>query len=267
MDYKTDYPWIAIHELLLDCGKSKNPHELAVKTLKGINEIVPYDQGRIYSFSASGEVCNEDLFYVDKRWPRAYYEYYSQILDGRYSLKGRSIQSGSLDTLNPNEGFYDWTNCKEDEFVEDYVRAQGIRYSFGVGLFDARGICKRSCMIDRTGRSEFTERERGIITIIVSHLRNLHRNFYTGASDECAVGRIGSEDVLTTREAEIADLICKGYTPDNISKYLFVSRATVYKHIAHIHTKMGVSNRQELVVKLLHGHQNAEAEHSLIALA
>jgi DNA-binding CsgD family transcriptional regulator len=267
MDYEKDYPWIAIHELLLDCGKSQNPHDLAVKILKGINALVPYDQGRIYSFGTNGDVCDDDLFCVDKRWPRAYYEYYSQILDGRYSLKNRSIQNGSLDVLNQGGGFYDWTNCKDDEFVEDYVRPQGIRYTFGFGLYDARGVCKRSCIIDRTGRNEFSEQERSIMTIIVSHLRNLHRNFYTGTNDECAVGRIGSEDLLTARESEIADLICKGYTPDNISKYLFVSRATVYKHIAHIHTKMGVSNRQELLVKLFHGQQDAEAGRSSAVLA
>ena len=40
-------------------------------------------------------------------------------------------------------------------------------------------------------------------------------------------------------------------TPNRIGQTLCVSLPTVYRHIANIHAKLGVSNRQELLLKLL----------------
>lgn len=56
---------------------------------------------------------------------------------------------------------------------------------------------------------------------------------------------------LTPREIEVADFMSQGISPANISKILCISQSTTYKHIAHIYAKLGVSNKQELLVKLL----------------
>ena len=40
-------------------------------------------------------------------------------------------------------------------------------------------------------------------------------------------------------------------TPSRISAHLCLSRSTVYRHVANMHAKLGVSNRQELILKLL----------------
>jgi DNA-binding CsgD family transcriptional regulator len=159
--------------------------------------------------------------------------------------------------LDEYECEFDWKNRIRDEFIKDYVCPQKITYSFGFGLYDDKLACKRVLMIDRTGHIGYSSRERDILNIIVAQLGNLHRNFYAEVSDEYAIGVVGSKELLTARETEIADMICKGLSPGKIAQVIFVSRATVYKHIAHIHAKLGVSNRQELIVKLLHRKQEA----------
>jgi DNA-binding CsgD family transcriptional regulator len=45
-------------------------------------------------------------------------------------------------------------------------------------------------------------------------------------------------------------------TPTTISKSLYISKATTYKHIAHIYEKLHVSSLQELLVRLLQ-HENS----------
>ncbi|MDR1796641.1 MAG: helix-turn-helix transcriptional regulator [Clostridiales Family XIII bacterium] len=254
MEHRTDTPWEEIHELLLTCGMARNPSELARKMLESIHTLVPFDLGRIYSVNPRGEVFDEVRFGVDEQWPRSYYEYYSKILNGKYSME-RSHSDKRRFSYFPSakNGFYDWTGCEEDEFVTDYIRPQGIRYSFGFGLFDADNICKRSIMMDRTGSIGFSQREQNILSIFIRHMENLHRNFYaTAAEGECLVGHKSALDALTARESEIAGLILKGLVPESIANNLFLSRATVYKHIAHIHAKLGVSSRQELMVKMMH---------------
>lgn len=56
-----------------------------------------------------------------------------------------------------------------------------------------------------------------------------------------------SLDSLTTREREIASLICTGKTNKEISKDLYISLQTVKDHIYNIFRKTGIRNRVELV--------------------
>ena len=58
--------------------------------------------------------------------------------------------------------------------------------------------------------------------------------------------------MLTPREIEIAKLIVKGNTYKEIAKELFISEKTVTKHIQNIFGKAGVSNKIELINKLIY---------------
>ena len=249
MKTEVEYPWPQISDFILTCGFERTPRSLAIKILAEINKLVPYDQARIYSLNVEGEVCDDVLFGVDNRWPSSYYQYYSKILNGKYSLARRIDGTGRRNDRE-SSGVYDWINCDCDEFVSDYIRPQGIRYSYGFGLRDMNDRCKRLVMMDRLGLPCFSDVEMRIMATLIEHLSYLHRNFYFNENDESAVGRKGTDEALTPRETEIANLIRKGYSPKLIAKKLFVSRTTVYKHITHIHAKLGVSTNQELLVKL-----------------
>ncbi len=56
---------------------------------------------------------------------------------------------------------------------------------------------------------------------------------------------------LTPRETEIVGELLKGKTNREIAQTLFISEMTVKKHMANIFSKVGVSNRQALIV-LIH---------------
>lgn len=56
---------------------------------------------------------------------------------------------------------------------------------------------------------------------------------------------------LTNRETEIADLLKQGKSYKLIADALYISEKTVGKHIEHIFTKMGASNKMELFNRLL----------------
>lgn len=58
--------------------------------------------------------------------------------------------------------------------------------------------------------------------------------------------------MLTRRETEISRLIVKGNTYKEIAKELFISEKTVTKHIQNIFGKAGVSNKVELINKLIY---------------
>jgi two-component system response regulator NreC len=63
-----------------------------------------------------------------------------------------------------------------------------------------------------------------------------------------------SGDGLTTRETEIVRLVALGYTSAEVASKLRLSRRTVETHRAHIHRKLQISTRAELVRYALSHH-------------
>ena len=59
---------------------------------------------------------------------------------------------------------------------------------------------------------------------------------------------------LTPREREVAQLVTRGITNDEIARSLWISRHTVKDHVKAIYAKLDVSSRAELSAKLFHEH-------------
>jgi DNA-binding CsgD family transcriptional regulator len=101
-------------------------------------------------------------------------------------------------------------------------------------------------------KKNFSNDELMNLQLAIPQLNNLHKNFYYQGFSLNAIKRDTWETAnLTAREAEIADLLCQGVSPANISRTLYIAPTTTYKHIAHIYEKMHVSSQQELLVRLL----------------
>lgn len=52
---------------------------------------------------------------------------------------------------------------------------------------------------------------------------------------------------LTARELEVLNLVALGRSNDAIARELFLSRATVKSHLAHVYDKLGVQSRTEAI--------------------
>ena len=58
---------------------------------------------------------------------------------------------------------------------------------------------------------------------------------------------------LTARETEVLDLVCSGMSNPEIADKLCISEHTVKRHLNNTFQKAGVSNRYELISKVLKG--------------
>jgi DNA-binding CsgD family transcriptional regulator len=103
--------------------------------------------------------------------------------------------------------------------------------------------------LDRTTHSGFTALEVEILRRVQPHLDNLHRNLLVQPSATRAIDA-AADEALSRREREVAMLLFRGMTPSAIARELSISRPTVYRHLANIHVKLAVSNRQELMLRL-----------------
>ena len=62
-----------------------------------------------------------------------------------------------------------------------------------------------------------------------------------------ACAAVGSRYGLSPRELEVLGLLARGRTGDHIADVLGISPHTVKSHIKHIHQKMGVCSRQDII--------------------
>jgi DNA-binding NarL/FixJ family response regulator len=73
---------------------------------------------------------------------------------------------------------------------------------------------------------------------------------------------------LTIREREVAGLIARGLSNRQIAETLMIERGTVANHVAHILSKLGVANRTQIAMLLLHDQDgggtivSGQAEHT-----
>ncbi|MEL1135714.1 helix-turn-helix transcriptional regulator [Desulfitobacterium sp. THU1] len=238
--------WLKIHDFLLDIENAWEPKDFCMQVMDKLYALIYYDKARIYIINNNGQVSNEFLCGVEKRWSENYLSYYSKIENSRYSIFRNSKYS------NPeiHGSVTDWENHKIDEFVTYYIKPQGIKHSLGFTLYDD-AFGKGIFCFDRTSGTGYQNKDLGLISIVHPHLQNLLRNtFVSVTSDTSYKKNPDIKCLLTKRELEIAELLYEGVSPNNISNKLFISRSTTYRHIANIHAKLNVSNRQELIIAL-----------------
>jgi two-component system nitrate/nitrite response regulator NarP len=68
-------------------------------------------------------------------------------------------------------------------------------------------------------------------------------------SIEKPTGSVRSDDLLTKRELEIVDLVCKGLRNRQIADHCRLTEGTVKVHLNSVFRKLGLSSRSELIVK------------------
>ena len=249
MNNTLNVPWEKIYQIVLSCGNVHDLKTFSIKVLSELEQLCNIDQSLIYFLNGNGKVCNQYLKNIDKQWSNLYLEYYSKVDNGRYSLEKKDLRENST---HPIINIRVWENEDSNEFISEYINSRGVKYSLGFALFDLYGMPRTIFALDKKRNKNFTHDEFKTISMIIPLLNNLHKSFFYQETSRINTYNVswGTED-LTSREKEIVDLLCKGISPTNISKLLYITQATTNKHISNIYKKLNVSNIQELLVHLL----------------
>jgi DNA-binding CsgD family transcriptional regulator len=104
--------------------------------------------------------------------------------------------------------------------------------------------------------SDFSTRDLFIINVLKDPLE---RKFFTLLEDRRLAGNAGSDRLmkasanfgLTKREAEIVSLVCAGRSSVEMCQVLYITHATLSKHLSNIYSKTKVKNRTQLFALFL----------------
>ena len=63
---------------------------------------------------------------------------------------------------------------------------------------------------------------------------------------------------LTARESQVAELLLKGLSNQEIERTLHIAPGTLKTHTSHIYAKLGIGGRQKLLLLALGEEQNSD---------
>jgi DNA-binding CsgD family transcriptional regulator len=146
-------------------------------------------------------------------------------------------RTGDTNSVTKISDFYSQREYHQTGMYNDYSRLFGVEHEIMVTLPLGHQRSVR-VLFARGDGSDFTERDRAVLTLLRPHLDEILRR-----SD---AARRGAPD-LTPRQWELLRLVAGGYTNMQIARRLVVSEATVRKHLENIFQRLDVPNRTAAV--------------------
>ena len=127
-------------------------------------------------------------------------------------------------------------------YIEEFLMPHHVQNQATVWLPTGLGIDGYLTPINKPD-DPYEERDRAILLALRPHLSYMLRKAIEGSDHQIP-------PLLSSREAEVADLVALGYTNRAIARTLGISENTVKKHVSNALAKVGAGNRTELASRL-----------------
>jgi DNA-binding CsgD family transcriptional regulator len=172
-------------------------------------------------------------------------EFYWSV--GPCPLADYRVRTGDLTTIRMSDviGRARW---HEQAVYRDYFKPYDIESFVDLGLGAGRDWYRSVVLMRERDDSDFSDRDRAVMESLRPHLRAREaragmRQALVGAPVSIFRRPDGADPQLTAREREILVLVAEGKTNAEIATVLWVSPATVKKHLENVYLKLGVGSR------------------------
>lgn len=133
------------------------------------------------------------------------------------------------------------------DFYDGYLRP--LRVSDQLKIWLASTEASARCVLLQRTDGAFSDRDAAILTVVHEHLARMR---VRSRHDDERRRRL-SEASLTTREAQVLTWAVTGRTNRELGDVLFMSEATVRKHLERAYAKLGVRSRTEAIALMTSG--------------
>jgi DNA-binding NarL/FixJ family response regulator len=193
---------------------------LLLKSIENVGNISEASNGK--EFLEMIEEQEFDVIFMDVKMP---------IMNGIEATKLALLKKPSLKIIG-------LSMFGEEEYLESMIES-GVE-GFLLKKADLKEIEKAINLI-AAGKNYFSEE---LVTSLTKKFGN------SGKNDNSGLFTVNSNesDKISKREIEILQLICKGFSNQEIAEKLFISPRTVDGHRANIISKTGVKNTANLVM-------------------
>lgn len=133
-----------------------------------------------------------------------------------------------------------------------WFRPMGVQHELNVALPSPPWHTKTFLFDRAPGSPDFTERDRLVLDLLQPHLARLWRRAHEPRRERERLG-------LTARELQVLSWVARGKTNGEVAQILWITPATVRKHLENIYAKLGVRTRTAAAAQLLATLDDADA--------
>lgn len=235
--------WKKINEMILHMNSESDVLKALNTFLTDIEKLVPYEKACIYFYDLSApDIVKE---YIGQGFSKKelldYERYYCDIDDVvEKMMPNKEVVIKSTEAFDINER-------KETEYFIDYVTPARTKVSLDTNFrwnLKNRGFCIGSLDLFRNERdTDFTEREVEICRVFQPHIE-LKASNYAFLFDD-----LSSKFSFTNAEQDVATMILKGYSNEQIAEEKCITISTVKKHVSKILEKSDTKSRIDFICK------------------
>lgn len=235
--------WKNINEIILQMNSESDILKAFNRFLLDIEGLVPYEKACIYFYDMSASETVKDYIGqgFSERELKDYERYYCNIDD----VVAKMMPNKEV-VIKSTEAF-DIDKRKETEYFIDYVTPANTKISLDTNFrwnLENREFCIGSLDLFRNENdADFSEREMEICRIFQPHIE-LKASNYAFLFDN-----IADRYALTNAEQDIANMILKGYSNEQIAEEKYITISTVKKHVSRILEKSDTKSRIEFICK------------------
>ena len=235
--------WKKINDIILQMNSESDILKAFNRFLLDIEGLVPYEKACIYFYDLSASETVKDYIgqgFSEKEL-KDYERYYCNIDD----VVAKMMPNKEV-VIKSTEAF-DIDKRKETEYFIDYVTPANTKISLDTNFrwnLENREFCIGSLDLFRNENdADFSEREMEICRIFQPHIE-LKASNYVFLFDN-----IADRYALTNAEQDIANMILKGYSNEQIAEEKYITISTVKKHVSRILEKSDTKSRIEFICK------------------
>lgn len=235
--------WERINEILLKLNSEQDILKALDTFLLDVEKLIPYEKACIYFYDLSAKKPVVEYLgqgFTDKELDD-YEKYYCTIDD----VVGKMMPNKNV-IIKSTEAF-DIEKRKETEYFIDYVTPAHTEVSLDTNFrwdMKDRQFCIGSLDLFRNEKDhDFTQREIEICKVFQPHIE-LKASNYAFLFENMA-----NRFAFTSTEKDIATLILKGYSNEQIAEEKCISISTVKKHVSKILVKSSSDSRVDFICK------------------
>jgi DNA-binding CsgD family transcriptional regulator len=189
----------------------------------------------LQSVEEGGERSVERDFTAGPPYPD-YWMHRQQFLPNRYV-----DTSGDVTSVLRWSDFYAPPQLRNAAFYAEFLGPMAHRHGLYVPLPARPGVLRRLVFI-RKSEPDFSDNELLVLRLLRPHLHEVYLD---------AERRRHGIPHLSHREREVLQLVAQSYSNADIARILFISAATVAKHMEHIFDRTGVRTRSAAAALVL----------------
>ena len=240
--------WLSINEILLELYKHEDLIVFSKNIMRSLRKLISYTKGCFILLDEEQNTVKEKVCFVgfDNKAQKNYIEKYydKDYIKTLYDFVSETNAYRDTDILNKNAR-------ESTDFYLNFLKPE--QSIFGCGIMIVRNdriICEINLFRDEES-GDFDERDMFILNIFKNHLENIVCRLIDYDKNSSPFGngikKAVSKYELTTREAQVLELICSGESNQNIADILSISVSTVKKHIYNLFDKISVQSRGQLI--------------------